>query len=76
MNIFIAETPLCNRECLISCSGPALEWRGVILDGAPHAATKQSRLVHLSHNGMVEGREMIWLLLEGLEQSLQSSVPG
>lgn len=40
MNIFIVEKPLCIRESLISCRGPALEWSGMIPEGAPHAATK------------------------------------
>lgn len=40
MNIFIVEKPMCMLESLISCSGPALEWSGVILEGAPLAATK------------------------------------
>lgn len=48
----------------------------MILEGALHAASKSSRLMHASDNGMAEGREMIWLRFEGLEQLLQSGVPG
>lgn len=77
MNIFIArEAPCASGRVSFPVVALALEWSGVILEGAPHAATEQSRLVHLSHNGVVEGREMIWLPSEGLEQSLQSRVAG
>lgn len=31
---------MCILESHISCSGPGLEWSGVILEGAPYAATK------------------------------------
>lgn len=61
IHIFIFELPVCFLRSLISCSGPALEWSGMILVAAPHVATKQRRLVLCFHNGMAEAGEIIWL---------------
>lgn len=57
------------------CSG--MEWSGVNLRGAPHAANKRIRLVRVLHNGGEKGKgNDLPPIFEGLEDSLQSGVLG
>lgn len=60
MNIFIVQKPLCIRESLISCSGPALEWSGVILEGAPTCdhQTEPTGAPHTQWNGKGKGNDL------------------